>query len=118
MRLMGGCLNTNIKILSSSYCRKITVIRIDIKNSNNAKFQQSSNNITITSSLVTQMISTKIRQVSYHFMKKKFMLSEELIKKEKWLHLSDDVLNLSVIKTTLGRWNGTFSKKKHFSYML
>ena len=53
------------------------------------------------------------------------MLSEELIKKEKWLHLSDDVLNLSddvlnlsVIKTTLGRWNGTFSKKKHFSYML
>ena len=63
------------------------------------------------------MISTKIRQVSYYFMKKKFMLSEELIKKEKWLHLSD-VLNLSVIKTTLGRWNGTFSKKKHFSYML
>ena len=31
------------------------------------------------------------------------MLSQELIKKEKWLHLSDDVLNLSVIKTTLGR---------------
>ena len=38
------------------------------------------------------------------------MLSEELIKKENWLHFSDDVLNLSVIKTTLGRWHGTFSK--------
>ena len=38
------------------------------------------------------------------------MLSEELIKMENWLHSSDDVLNLSVIKTTLGRWHGTFSK--------
>ena len=38
------------------------------------------------------------------------MLSEELIKKENWSHFSDDVLNLSVIKTTLGCWNGTFSK--------
>ena len=38
------------------------------------------------------------------------MLSEELIKKENWLPSSDDVLNLSVIKTTLGRWHGTFSK--------
>ena len=42
------------------------------------------------------------------------MLSEEFIKKEKRLHLSDDVLNLSVIKTTLGCWNGTFSKNETF----
>ena len=54
MRLMGGCLNKNIQILSISYCRKITVIRIDIKNLNNAKLKQPNNNITITSSLATQ----------------------------------------------------------------
>lgn len=38
------------------------------------------------------------------------MLPEELKKKENWLDFSDEVLNLSVINTTLGRWNGTFSK--------
>ena len=38
------------------------------------------------------------------------MLSEEFIRRDNWLHFSDDVLNFSVIKTTLGRWHGTFSK--------
>lgn len=31
------------------------------------------------------------------------MLPEELKKKENWLDFSDEVLNLSVINTTLGR---------------
>ena len=55
MRLMGGCLNTNIQMLNSSYHRKITVIRIDIKNSSSAKLKQTNNNMTMTSSLATQL---------------------------------------------------------------
>ena len=55
MRLMGGCLNTNIQMLNSSYRRKITVIRIDIKNSSSAKLKQTNNNMTMTSSLATQL---------------------------------------------------------------
>ena len=75
MRLMGGCLNTNIQMLNSSYRRKITVIRIDIKNSSSAKLKQTNNNMTMTSSLLRsykslQVISPRRRQVSYHFTKK------------------------------------------------
>ena len=38
------------------------------------------------------------------------MLSEEFIRRENWLHFSDDLLNFRVITTTLDRWHGTFSK--------
>ena len=46
------------------------------------------------------------------------MLSEEVIKKENWLHLIGGVFSLRVIKTTLGRWNGTFSKNATFLYVV
>ena len=46
------------------------------------------------------------------------MVSEEVIKKQSWLHFSDDILNLSVIKTIFRRWNGTFSKYVTFIFML
>ena len=45
------------------------------------------------------------------------MLSEEVIKKESWLHFGDDILNLSIIKATSLKWH-IFYKCNISFYML